>query len=120
MRSEVRAMVSLAWPLVLAEIGWVLMGIVDTIMVGPLGAAAIGAVGTGSAMFFAVIVLGLGMFYALDTFVSQNFGAGNVAECHRWLFTGIQLALILSVVLVVLGVMGVQLLRFSGIHPDVL
>ena len=36
------------------------MGIVDTIIVGPLGPAAIGAVGTGSTMFFAVMVLGMG------------------------------------------------------------
>jgi MATE family multidrug resistance protein len=120
MRTELRAMLSLAWPLVLAEMGWVLMGIVDTIMVGPLGPAALGAVGTGSTMFFAIVVLGLGTFFALDTFVSQNFGAGNIAECHRWLFTGLQLALILSVVLVVVGLAGVELLRFSGIHPDVL
>ena len=48
MRRELRAMVSLAWPVILAEIGWVLMGIVDTIFVGPLGPAAIGAVGIGS------------------------------------------------------------------------
>ena len=36
------------------------MGIVDTIFVGPLGPAAIGAVGTGSTMFFAVMVFGIG------------------------------------------------------------
>ena len=61
-------MSSLAWPVILAEIGWVLMGIVDTMVVGPLGPAAIGAVGTGSTMFFAVMVLGIGTLFALDTF----------------------------------------------------
>jgi len=120
MSSEVRATLSLAWPLVLAEVGWVLMGIVDTMMVGPLGPAALGAVGTGSTLFFAVMVLGLGTLYSLDTFVSQNFGAGNIAECHRWLFSGLQLALLLSVALVALGYAGVELLDYSGMHPDVL
>lgn len=113
-------MLSLAWPVVLAELGWVLMGIVDTVMVGPLGPAAIGAVGTGSTMFFAVMVLGIGTFFALDTFVAQNFGAGRIDECHRWLFAGLQLAAVLSVALVVIGLTGVALLRYSGIHPDVL
>lgn len=113
-------MLSLAWPVVLAELGWVLMGIVDTVMVGPLGPAALGAVGTGSTMFFAVMVLGIGTFFALDTFVAQNFGAGKIDECHRWLFAGLQLAAVLSVVLVALGLLGVSLLSYTGIHPDVL
>ena len=41
-------MVTLATPVVVAEIGWVAMGLVDTLMVGPLGPEAIGAVGIGS------------------------------------------------------------------------
>lgn len=113
-------MLSLTWPVVLAELGWVLMGIVDTVMVGPLGPAALGAVGTGSTMFFAVMVLGIGTFFALDTFVAQNFGAGKIDECHRWLFAGLQLAAVLSVVLVGVGLVGTSLLSYAGIHPDVL
>ena len=41
-------MLALATPVVMAELGWVTMGIVDTIMVGDLGASAIGAVGLSS------------------------------------------------------------------------
>ena len=113
-------MSSIAWPVILAEIGWVLMGIVDTMVVGPLGPAAIGAVGTGSTMFFAVMVLGIGTLFALDTFVAHSYGAGRLDECHRWLYTGLQLAMVMSVVLVALGLVGVKLLSWSGIQPDVL
>jgi MATE family multidrug resistance protein len=120
MRSELRAMLSLAWPVIFAEMGWVLMGIVDTIFVGPLGPAAIGAVGVGTTMFWAVMVLGTGTFFALDTFVAQSFGAGRIAECHRWLFAGLELAVVMSVVLVSVSIVGVWLLPATGIHPDVL
>ena len=41
-RNELRAMVALALPVVLSELGWMLQGVVDTIMVGKLGPAAIG------------------------------------------------------------------------------
>ena len=41
-------MLQLALPVIVAELGWITMGIVDTIIVGPLGPAAIGAVGSGS------------------------------------------------------------------------
>ena len=47
-------MLRLAGPVVLAEIGWMSMGIVDTIMVGPLGPAAIGASGLSNSLFFAI------------------------------------------------------------------
>ncbi len=110
----------IAWPVILAEIGWVLMGIVDTIIVGPLGPAAIGAVGTGSTMFFAVMVLGIGTLFALDTFVAHSYGAGRLDECHRWLYTGLQLAVVMSAVLVAVGLVGVKLLSWSGIQPDIL
>jgi MATE family multidrug resistance protein len=96
------------------------MGIVDTMVVGPLGPAAIGAVGTGSTMFFAVMVLGIGTLFALDTFVAHSYGAGRIDECHRWLYTGLQVAVVMSVVLVALGLVGVRLLTWSGIQPDIL
>jgi MATE family multidrug resistance protein len=120
MRSELRAMLSLAWPVILSELGWVLMGIVDTIVVGPLGPAAIGAVGSGSTLFFAVMVLGIGTFFALDTVVSQSYGGGRIDECHRWLYAGLQLAAGFSIVLVSAGLAVTALLPVMDIHPDVL
>lgn len=120
MKSEVRLMLRLAVPVVLAEMGWFAMSIVDTVMVGPLGPAAIGAVGTGSILFMTLMVFGLGILLALDTFVSQSYGAGRVDECHRWLFAGLQLSAVLSVVLMIVAVVGVAWLPAFGFHPDVL
>ena len=75
-------MFSLAVPVVLAELGWMTMGMVDTLMVGPLGPEAIGAVGLGSSLFMAVCVFAMGLLLGLDTLVSQAFGAGRLDECH--------------------------------------
>ena len=88
-------MLALAVPVVLAEVGWIMMGIVDTIMVGRLGPEAIGAVGVGSSLFFALAVFGLGLMLGLDTQVSQAFGARRLDECHRWLYHGLALAALL-------------------------
>jgi MATE family multidrug resistance protein len=120
MRGELKSMVRLAAPVVLAEIGWILMGIVDTKMVSPLGPGAIGAVGTGSTLFMALMVFGIGMLFALDTFVSQSFGAGKIDECHRWLFAGVQLAAVLAVLLSFVAGGLVRLLPDMGLHPVVL
>jgi MATE family multidrug resistance protein len=90
-------MFALAAPVVVAELGWITMGMVDTLMVGPLGAEAIGAVGLGSSLFTAVAIFSMGMLLGMDPLVSQAFGAGRIDECRRWLLHGVCLALILAV-----------------------
>ncbi len=90
-------MVTLAVPVVVAEIGWVAMGLVDTLMVGPLGPEAIGAVGVGSSLFIGMVIFAMGILLGLDTLVSQAYGAGRVEECHRWLVHGAVLSLLVAV-----------------------
>ena len=65
-RKELRPVVSLATPVVVAEVGWVSMQLVDIGMVGRLGPEAIGAVGVGSALFLAFGVFGMGLLLGLD------------------------------------------------------
>ncbi len=63
---ELPPLLKLAGPVILAEIGWMVMGIVDTMMVGPLGPAAIGAAGLGSGVFTAIAIFGMGLMLGLD------------------------------------------------------
>jgi MATE family multidrug resistance protein len=91
---ELRPMLALATPVIVAELGWVAMGIVDTLMVGSLGPEAIGAVGLASAVFIAIAVFGIGLLLGLDPLVAQAFGAGRIDECHHWLVAGVWLAIL--------------------------
>jgi len=79
-----------------AEVGWMGMGIIDTIMVGRLGAEAIGAVSVGSILFFTVALFGMGLLLGMDPMVSQAYGAGRFADCHRTLVHGIYLSALLT------------------------
>src|SRR5258707_10181634 len=119
-RSELRPMLALATPVVMAELGWVTMGIVDTIMVGGLGAGAIGAVGLASMLFFAVAVFALGLLLGLAPLVSQAFGARRLDECHRWLVDGVWLSALVTAPMVAI-VLGMKAsLHLWGLPPDVL
>jgi MATE family multidrug resistance protein len=92
-RSELRPTLRLALPLVLAELGWMSMVIVDTMMVGrlPYSAEAIGAVSISSSIFIVFAFFAEGLMVGLDTLVSQAFGAGHREDCHRSLVNGIYL-----------------------------
>jgi len=97
LRHEFRPMLHLALPVVFAEMGWMTMGMADTLMVGRISPEAIGAVGLGSSIFMGVCIFAMGILLGLDTLVSQAFGAGNIRDCHRWLVHGVVLAGVLSI-----------------------
>ena len=98
LRDEFRPTLRLAIPLVLAELGWMSMAIVDTMMVGrlPNSATAMGAVSLGSNIFIVLALFGGGLLLGLDTLVSQAFGAGQREDCHRSLLNGIYLSIALT------------------------
>ena len=119
MRAEVRPLLTLAAPVILAEIGWMAMGIVDTIMVGPLGPAAIGAAGMASSVFTAIVIFGMGLMLGLDTFVSQAYGARRLDECLEWLHHGIWLALIVGPLLMAATWLVGMSLDAWGLNPEI-
>jgi len=113
-------MIRLAAPLVLAELGWMAMGVVDTMFVGRVGAEAIGAVGLGTMVFYGIAICAAGLLLGLDTLVAQAFGAGNRPDCHRSLVSGIWLAglmipLVMGMIWALEGI-----LPHLGVDPEVL
>jgi len=120
LRQEFRPMLTLAAPVVMAELGWMTMGIVDTVMVGRIAPEAIGAVGLGSSLFMGVCIFAMGLLLGLDTLVSQAFGAGRLDECHRWLGCGVLLSLLLSIPVTMVVLVLSSSLSGWGLHPAVL
>ena len=110
-------MLRLAVPVVLAELGWMSMGIIDTIMVAPLGPAAIGAAGIGSSMHMAFAIFGMGLLLGLDTLVSQAYGAGDHRDCHRWLVHGLLLATVAGVPVTGACLLLLAAIPHLGFHP---
>jgi MATE family multidrug resistance protein len=117
---ELRPLLRLAGPVIVAEVGWMAMWLVDTIMVGRLGAEAIGAVSIGGSIFFAVAIFGIGMLLGLDFVVANAFGARRVGDANRALLDGVYLAAGLALALTVLLHLVVPLLPLTGIRPAVL
>ena len=122
LRKEFPPTLRLALPLVLAELGWMSMAIVDTVMVGhlPNSATAMGAVSLGSNIFIVLALFGGGLLMGLDTLVSQAFGAGQREDCHRSLLNSIYLSIALTPILAAPVWLLPRLLRGMQIDPGVL
>ncbi|MCC6277007.1 MAG: MATE family efflux transporter [Oligoflexia bacterium] len=117
---EVRGLATLAWPVILTQLGQMAMGLVDTYMVGKVGAHAVGAISLSNAIFYAVSVIGLGMVLGLDYFVSTEFGKKNLAKCHYWLIQACFFCVIISIPLTLAAAGSGELFHIIGIAPEVI
>jgi MATE family multidrug resistance protein len=116
---ELRALLSLAIPVVLSELGWMTMTIVDLIMVGRLGPDAIGAVGLGNAIYYAPSLFGIGLLLGLDTLVSQSWGAGRFDDCHRSLAQAFYIAVAFTPLLMIFMLAAQWIFTGRGVDPTV-
>src|SRR5678815_3092152 len=96
--TELRAMISLAVPVVLVQLGFMSMGVVDTLMVGRVSARVLAAVALGNLYFFNVSIFGVGTLMALDPIVAQAIGAKETDSVSRAIQRGLLIAVMLSVV----------------------
>ena len=118
-RTEFLPMLKIAVPVVLAELGWMTMGVVDTVMVGGLGPEAISAAGVGNAMHIAFAIFGMAVMLGLDTLVSQAYGARDLRDCHRWFFDGLTLAGLMTVPIMALLALVWFAIPYLGFHAAV-
>ena len=113
-------MTRLAAPLVLAEIGWMMMGVVDTMMVGRVGATAIGAVSLGTSLFYTLGIFASGLLLGLDTLIAQSFGANDLDDCRHSLINGVWLAILLIAPVMAAVELTIPMLSAFGIDAAVM
>lgn len=118
-RTEIRQLFRLAWPLAVAEMGWVLMNFVDLAMIGRVGPSAMASIAIGNALFITFGIIASGTLLSLDALVSQAFGAGRTDDCHRYLWSALAYSVPTSAVLIVIFYfIGPPLVRF-GYAPEI-
>ena len=99
----IREISDLAYPVVLTQISHTLMGVVDSAMVGRLGATELAAVGFAGVWIFTLYSLLDGTASGVQTFVSQADGGDDQRSCGAWVWQGLY-ALLPAAILMTLGV----------------
>ncbi|HEX2572626.1 MAG TPA: MATE family efflux transporter [Polyangia bacterium] len=118
LRDELRALHTLALPLVASQLGSQLLSFVDSVMVGRLGAVSLGAVGIGNSIFFSATIVGIGCLFGMDPLTSQALGAGERGRARRVLQDGLRLATWLSLPLMLAVVLSSYVLTLAGVNPN--
>lgn len=119
-RNDFRLTLRLALPLIFAEVGWMSMGVVDTIMVGrlPNSAVAIGATGLGQSLYNVIAIFGGGLLLGMDTFVAHAYGREDVQDARSTLLNGLTLAIALTPILMIGVACWPPLMRHFGVSVD--
>jgi multidrug resistance protein, MATE family len=92
-----RRIVRLALPIIAAMLSQNVLNLVDTIMVGTLGDAALGAVGLGGALNFVTSAVVLGLSAGVQATAARRVGEGKMDEAALPLNGGLLLAVSLAV-----------------------
>jgi MATE family multidrug resistance protein len=115
--AEIRATLALAVPLALANLAQIAMGVIDTVMVGSLGAVPLAAVGLGGGFFFTAAVICQGVLNAVAPLAAFSIGSGDRAAAGRIAGSGLVLAAMLTGPVVAAMMTADRLLDLIGYDP---
>ncbi len=119
LRRQFSELVRLSFPIVLQRLGIMIMGIVDTMMVGRYSAQELAYQSIGYVQVMTVIIISIGLMMGTMVLTSNAFGAGQYRKCGRIWQRSLPYGFALGMVGFVLCLFGEPILLVLGQQPDI-
>ncbi len=116
---SLRALLTLAGPLVMARATQAVIGAADTYQVSHLGSDAVAATATGGLNTFGLVMLPMGTVFIVQSFVAQLRGKGEVQNAPRFAWYGLMLAAVAGLVAAAATPLVDQAIELVGFEPAV-
>lgn len=106
-KPHTKHLIQLAYPVIASQIGQVMFGFVDNLMIGRVGANELAAAGISNAVLFLFLVIGIGLTFAISPITSKHKGEkpqeplGNILWSAFYVTLPIALILMASIQLMV-------------------
>lgn len=107
-----RDLLKLAIPVSIGQLGHIMLGVVDSFMVGKLGAEPLAAAALANGLFFLIMVFGIGMSHAITVLVSIAKGEENEEKCGVVLRQGLIVNMFFGIILTALTIIAAQLVIY--------
>jgi len=114
---EWKSIVLLAWPVVLGQLSQVALSVIDSIMIGPLGADHLAAVALSSGLFFVPMVCAMSLMFVISPLTSMAKSAGDDHLLEKTLKNGLIIAVVVGLLLVGTMYPSTYLMHLLG-QPD--
>ncbi len=117
-REDLRRLLAIALPITLYQIGSMMLGVVDMLMVGHVGTDAVAAASLGILWVNGTWILGLGIVLGVDPLISQAHGAQDGRGVAIAFQRGIVVAVLVSVPIGIAWAFAGPVLRALGQSAD--
>lgn len=111
-QQHIKETFKLALPVSIGQLGHIMMGVVDSIMVGHVGTVPLAAASIANGLFFLVLVLGIGLSYAITSLVAIAVGEEKYEECGIILRQSLIANICFSVLLIIAVIFAADLIQF--------
>ena len=109
----------LAAPMVMSNLAYTLLGVLDTMFLGRVSTAAVGSIGVASTLFLAVALLFRGTIYGTLPYVARMYGGRRPREAGKYLQHFAFLALLISPLVALLPWAVQAYFRVVRPHPEI-
>ena len=109
---EFRQNLKIAYPVMLGQLGHILVALADNLMVGRLGAAQLAAVSLGNSLIFIALSLGIGFSFAITPLVAEADGANDTQTGRNYFHHGIVMCALNGILLFVLLLLAKPILYY--------
>ncbi len=103
----------------MGQLGHVLVGLADNLMIGQLGAAQLAAVSLGNSLVFIALSLGIGFSFAITPLIAEADGAGNIEKGRSYFHHGVMLCTVNGIALFLLLLLAKPILYHLDQPPEV-
>ncbi len=118
-KTHIKENFHLAYPVMLSNLGHVMIGVTDNIMVGHLGAVHLAAAGLATVIFNVLMLFGIGVSYAITPLVAAADGERNDKSIIETLRHGLVINFVNGLILVGVVMIGKNLLYHLDQQADV-
>ncbi|MEJ8801887.1 MATE family efflux transporter [Pontibacter sp. H249] len=94
---------TLAFPVVLSQLGHIMVSVFDSLMVGQIGTLPLAASSLGNSIFMITMVLGLGVSYSITPLIAAAEGRRNYTRISLLLLNGLVSNVLLGILLFIAG-----------------
>ena len=119
-KEEIKKTFSLALPIVVAQLGVILMGVTDNIIVGRyIGKIGLGASGIANSMAFLIASIGIGGLSVVAPLISKAKAERNIPEINRLFRAGIKVSLWFGLILGLIGFICIYFFEIFQQSPEI-
>ena len=118
-KEHIRETFKLAYPVIIGQLGFIMMGVVDSIMVGEIGAVPLGGASLGNSIFFLIFIIGLGVAMSVTPLVAILVGAQRFSECGIYFRQSLIVNMVLGLILMTIIIFFSDLFEILNQPPEV-